>query len=150
MEAIEQYQKPSKAEQKLAKEAYRKLMDIHSCIQSEIIEIILPETNEKIALPKSALKQFVEILKAMGEGKRSSIVLLHSKLTTQKAAEILNCSRPHVVKLLEEGKINFTKVGKHRRILLEDILTYKQSMKAEQKKLLIEIMQFDDEIGIDK
>lgn len=57
----------------------------------------------------------------MSEGKPISIVSIATEVTTQKAVEILGCSRPHLVKLLEGGKINFTKVGKHRRILLEDV-----------------------------
>jgi excisionase family DNA binding protein len=88
-----------------------------------------------------------DILKAMSEGKPISIVPIAAEVTTQKAAEILGCSRPYVVKLLEEGKINFTKVGKHRRIKLEDVLLYKQHLKEEQKKHLIDIMNFDEEIG---
>jgi hypothetical protein len=53
-----------------------------------------------------------------------------------------------LVKLLEEGKISFTKVGKHRRIRYEDVLQYKKKMKEEQKRLLIEIMKSDQESGL--
>ena len=66
----------------------------------------------------------------------------------QKAAEILGCSRPHLIKLLENGEIEYTKVGKHRRIMFEDIITYRQKMKEQQKKHLIDIMSFDEESGL--
>lgn len=56
--------------------------------------------------------------------------------------------RVGLVKLLEEGKISFTKVGKHRRIRYEDVINYKKKMKAEQKRLLIEIMKSDEETGL--
>jgi hypothetical protein len=52
------------------------------------------------------------------------------------------------VKLLEEGKIEYTKVGKHRRIKYEDVIRYKQEMKEEQKKHLIDIMNADEELGL--
>jgi excisionase family DNA binding protein len=55
----------------------------------------------------------------MSQGKPISIVPFATEVTTQKAAGILGCSRPYLVKLLEEGKIEFTKVGKHRRIRFE-------------------------------
>ncbi|MEY4861049.1 MAG: hypothetical protein RL059_748, partial [Bacteroidota bacterium] len=71
-----------------------------------------------------------------------------TEVTTQKAAEILGCSRPYLVKLLEEGKIEFTKVGKHRRIMFEDVLKYKQLMKEAQKKNIIDMMNFDEELGL--
>lgn len=57
-------------------------------------------------------------------------------------------TRPFIVKLLEEGKIEFTKVGKHRRVKVEDVLRYKRQMKEEQKKHLIDIMNFDGEMGL--
>jgi excisionase family DNA binding protein len=74
-----------------------------------------------------------DILKAMGEGKSISIIPVSNEVTTQRAAEILGCSRPHFVKILEEGKIPFTKIGKHRRILLEDVLQFKELMKKSRK-----------------
>ena len=66
----------------------------------------------------------------------------------EKAAEILGCSRPHLIKLLEDGEIEFTKVGKHRRIMFEDITKYKKQMKENQKKHIIDIMNSDEEIGL--
>jgi len=84
----------------------------------------------------------------MSEGKPITIVPVATEVTTQKAAEILGCSRPYLVKLLEEGEINYTKVGKHRRILLEDVLKFKSKMKQQQKKHIIDIMNFDEETGL--
>lgn len=89
-----------------------------------------------------------DILKAMGQGKPISIVPVATEVTTQKAAEILGCSRPHLVRLLEEGKIAFTKVGKHRRIKFEDVIKYKEQMRGEQQQHIIDIMNFDEEMGL--
>ena len=69
-------------------------------------------------------------------------------MTTQAAADILGCSRPHLVKLLEQGEISYTKIGKHRRVRFEDVMNYKGRMKAKQKELLIQIMQADQESGL--
>ena len=52
------------------------------------------------------------------------------------------------MKLLEEGKIAYTKVGKHRRVQFEDVADYKRKMKSQQKELLINIMKSDEEIGL--
>jgi len=84
----------------------------------------------------------------MGEGKPVSIVPVETEVTTQKAAEILGCSRPHLVKLLEDGEIVYTKVGKHRRIRLEDVLKFQKQMKENQKRKIIEIMNFDEQKGL--
>jgi excisionase family DNA binding protein len=84
----------------------------------------------------------------MGEGKLISVVPIATEVTTQAAAEILGCSRPHLVKLLEEGKIAFTKVGKHRRIKFDDIVNYREEMKQKQKQHIIDIMNADEETGL--
>ena len=69
-------------------------------------------------------------------------------MTTQAAAEMLGCSRPHLVQLLESGKIPFTKVGKHRRVNYEDVRKYREEMKSDQKSRIIKMMQDDEELGL--
>lgn len=148
METLEQIRRPSKIEQKVAIESYNALATALEHINSDQTEIEIEETKEKIKIPIRALKLLGDILKAMSEGKPISIVPVATEVTTQKAAEILGCSRPHLVKLLEEGKIEYTKVGKHRRLKFEDIFKYRQKMKNEQKKHIVDIMNFDEEIGL--
>jgi hypothetical protein len=53
-----------------------------------------------------------------------------------------------LVRLLEEGKIPFTKVGKHRRIKYEDIIKFKQEMKSKQRNKIQELMKLDEESGL--
>ena len=71
-----------------------------------------------------------------------------TEMTTQAAAELLGCSRPHFVKLLENGEIPFTKVGRHRRVKFEDVMNYKKAMKLKQEALLIKMMKSDEELGL--
>lgn len=148
MQVLEQMKRPSKAEQKAASRSYSALASVIEQIRSEEPEIEIEETNDKIKVPLSALKLLGDILKAMSEGKLISIVPIATEVTTQAAAEFLGCSRPHLVKLLEEGKIEFTKVGKHRRIKFDDIMKYKKEMKKQQKQHIIDIMNSDEETGL--
>lgn len=146
----EQIKKLSKMEQKVAIESYSALASVIDQINSgeTEIEIEIEETNDKIKIPLRALKLLGDILKAMGQGKLISIVPIATEVTTQAAAEILGCSRPHLVKLLEDGKIAFVKVGKHRRIKFEDVMKYKQQTKEKQKQNIIDIMNSDEETGL--
>ena len=132
----------------MAIESYSALSSILSQLKQDDTEIEIEETNDRIKIPFKALKLLSEILKSMSEGNPISIVPIATEVTTQKAAEILGCSRPHLVKLLEQGEIDFTMVGRHRRILFEDVIKYKNEMKQKQKKHIIDIMNFDDEIGL--
>ncbi len=84
----------------------------------------------------------------MSEGQPISLVPIATELTTQAAAEFLGCSRPHLVKLLENGTIPFTKVGKHRRILFEDVVKYKKNAKSDQERRIVEMMRKDEELGL--
>ncbi|PVW15179.1 helix-turn-helix domain-containing protein [Marixanthomonas spongiae] len=140
--------KPSKDEQKIAIESYDALASVIEQLRSDNPEIEIEETQERIKIPLSALKLLGDILKAMSEGKPFSLVPIATEVTTQKAAEILGCSRPHLVKLLEDGKIDFTKVGKHRRVRFEDVMKYKKHMKKIQKQHIIDIMKSDEELGV--
>lgn len=140
--------KPSKDEQKVAMESYDALATVIEQLKTDNPEVEIEETNEKIKIPISALKILGDVVKAMSQGKPFSIVSITTEVTTQSAAEILGCSRPHLVKLLESGEIAFTKVGKHRRIRFEDVIAYKKKMKAAQKQHIIDIMQSDEELEL--
>lgn len=132
----------------MALKSYEELESAIQQLRSQEPEIEIEETNEKIKIPFRALQLLSDILKAMSEGKPISIVPVATEITTQKAAEILGCSRPYLIKLLERGEIQYTKVGKHRRIMFEDIIAYRQKMKEQQKQNLVDIMDFDEEIGL--
>jgi excisionase family DNA binding protein len=148
MNSPNQINKPSKDDRLLAIESYKALHSALKNIHSLNPEIEIQETQDKIKIPLKALNLLTDILKAMSEGKPISIVPLSTEVTTQKAAEILGCSRPHVVKLLEKGEIEFTKVGRHRRIKYEDLIQYKLSFKKKQRERLIAMMRSDEESGL--
>lgn len=144
METKETIFSPTKSEQNAAFDSYSILSKILSNYGSEFAEIKIDTNNAGIKVPQKALLIFRDILKEMSEGNGISISPIVKQISTQKAAEILGCSRPHLVQLLEDGKIDFVKVGKHRRIILADVLKFKQTLKSQQKKLLIELMQADE------
>lgn len=145
---MDEIRRPTKEEQKAAMESYDALASTLKQLHSEYPEIEIEETNERIKIPLNALKLLAKILKETSQGKPISIVPIATEITTQAAAELIGCSRPHLIKLLEKGEIKFTKIGKHRRIKYQDVLEYKKKVKAEQRKLLLEIMQADEESGL--
>lgn len=148
MNYLEDIKRPTKQEQKMAMESYTALSAMLEQMESKNPEIEIAETDEKIRIPLHALKLLVKILKATSQGQPISIIPIATEMTTQAAAELLGCSRPHLVKLLETGEIAFTKVGKHRRVKFEDLMNHKKKKKAEREALLLEIMKGDEELGL--
>ena len=80
------------------------------------------EQDVPIELPASAVNLLLDILGAMAAGQGIAIVPEDAELTTAQAADLLNVSRPYLIKLLDIERIPYGKVGKHRRIRTEDII----------------------------
>ena len=141
---------PTHQERQLANEGFQKLIDMIDEINhpENIPEISLLETGEPIKIPLKVLKMLAEILKNFRDGNAVSIVPVGTSFTTQKAAEFLNCSRPHVTKLIDQGKLKAEMVGRHRRIQFKDLMEFKKSMVAERKESLIKLMRDSEELGL--
>jgi len=105
------------------------------------------DVTHQIELPTSSLTLLMSILGELAAGNAVQVVPVHAELTTQEAANILNVSRPHMVKLLEEGKLPFHKTGRHRRILFADLMKYKDQRDAESIQALRELAEQSQELG---
>jgi excisionase family DNA binding protein len=101
-----------------------------------------------VIVPREAFELFLEILGQMANGNAVTIVPVHAELTTQEAADMLNVSRPHLIELLEAGKIRFHRVGTHRRIRVSDLLAYRQLDEAERKAVLDGLTQEAQKLGL--
>lgn len=84
---------------------------------------------QSFVLPAAAVRLLTEMLTLLAQGRSVAVMPDDAELTTQQTADMLNVSRPHVVKLLEENALPHHKVGTHRRVLLRDLIAY-QSRRA--------------------
>lgn len=85
------------------------------------------------------MKALANALDQLAEGKAVDATTPNEELTTQQAANLLNVSRPYLVKLIEEQQIPHRKVGTHRRILLCDLMAYKNSVDSKRRRVLDEL-----------
>jgi excisionase family DNA binding protein len=104
--------------------------------------------EETLQLPAPAVKMLVRILEEMARGNAVTLIPVHAELTTQEAADMLNISRPSLIQLLDEGKIDYRKVGTHRRIRFDALMAFKRQADAERRAALAELAAYDQEIGI--
>jgi excisionase family DNA binding protein len=102
--------------------------------------VIDAENAEPIELPAGAVTLLMDILDAMASGQVLTLISENAELTTMQAADILNVSRPFLIKLLEEGQIPYRKVGKHRRIRTEDMLNYRRAIDQKREAALDQLV----------
>jgi excisionase family DNA binding protein len=106
------------------------------------------EQDNPIELPAGAVALLMDILEAMAAGRGVTIIPENAELTTVEAAEALNVSRPFLIKLLDEGAIPHRKVGRHRRIRMEDVMAYKARDDREREAALDELVREAQEMDM--
>jgi len=97
-------------------------------------------------MPENLKRLLLDLLTQITRNEPVAIMPLEAQLTTKEAADLLGVSRPHLVKLLEQGEIPFTRVGKHRRVLLKDIVRYQEQTREEA---LDNLQRQAQELGFD-
>ncbi|GAB5100463.1 helix-turn-helix domain-containing protein [Caballeronia sp. GAWG1-1] len=106
------------------------------------------EKAHQVELPTSALRLLVDILAELADGNAVRVVPVHAELTTQEAADLLNVSRPHLVKLLESNALPFRKTGKHRRVRFTDLMRYKAERDQESEQAMEALTRQAQELGM--
>ena len=104
--------------------------------------------GEQIPLPSSLFQLLKRVVSHLSRGQAVTIIPINKEVTTQEAADILNVSRPYLIKMLEEEKIPYVTVGAHRRIPLHTLLDYKQRRDEERLEAIREMAQMSQDLGI--
>lgn len=95
--------------------------------------------GDQVILPEPVAQVLREVVSAMAVGQAVTLAHIGTVLTTQQAAEVLGVSRPTVVRLLDSGEIPYTSPGRHRRVLLADVLAYRERSAVARRKVLDEM-----------
>jgi excisionase family DNA binding protein len=103
----------------------------------------------EFVLSAGAVQLLGTILTEVARGNSVAAVPVQAELTTQQAADLLNVSRPYLIKLLDEGKIPHHKSGSHRRIALRDVLDYKRNADERRERVLAELADLGQDLDSD-
>ena len=103
--------------------------------------------GQTISIPEAVFYVFERVAEVMARGDAITVVPVGKEVTTQQAADLLNVSRQYLVRLLDEGRIQFRKTGKHRRLRVQDVLSFKEQRDKNRRAGRRELSQLTQEFG---
>ncbi len=104
--------------------------------------------DKPLELPAGAVALLMEILQAIAAGRGVTVIPENAELTSVQAAEVLNVSRPFLIKLLDDNVLPHRKVGKHRRIRMEDVMAYRSKIDRDREAVLDQLAREAQEMGM--
>lgn len=104
---------------------------------------------EELTVPREAVTVLSQVLVYMAAGQTVSVFPSAAELTTQQAADLLSVSRPYLIGLLESGEIDYRKVGSHRRVRMESLLSYRRRDDAHRRAAADALSAETRELGLD-
>jgi excisionase family DNA binding protein len=112
------------------------------------LRLQIPDSRKpvEITLTPAMSDLLLEVLRHVGSGHAVTLVPIQELLTTQQAGDLLNVSRPHLIKLLEQQAMPYSLVGRHRRVRAEDVFAYKAKRDEERAKALDELISGDADL----
>lgn len=102
----------------------------------------------QIHVPDELYALLRDVVDALSQGLAITIAPHNTMLTTQEAADLLNISRPTLVRLLTDGEISYTMRGRHRRVMLRDILDYRERTGRQRRRDLDQMAADGQDAGL--
>jgi excisionase family DNA binding protein len=82
----------------------------------------------RIEVPPATLRVLARVLAMMASQQVFLFYPADTELTTRQAADLLGVSRPFLIARLEAGDLPFRKVGRHRRMRMDDVVADSESI----------------------
>ncbi|WP_248285215.1 helix-turn-helix domain-containing protein [Alteriqipengyuania abyssalis] len=136
---------PTEDEAQKAGEALEALASALTPAGALPIQVTSNGETTRIELPKALGQLVLDLLAHVSREEMVTFVPYGAELTTNQAADLLNVSRPHLIKLLNDQEIDFHKVGSHRRVKSEDVLAYKRKRDTARSSALDRMQQLGQE-----
>ncbi|QJU52691.1 excisionase family DNA-binding protein [Herbiconiux sp. KACC 21604] len=117
---------------------------------SNVFKLTIAGEDSPLEIPAEMTDVVISALENLAAGHQVSVMSRDDELTTVQAAEVLNVSRPYLIKLLESGEINYRMVGSHRRVKTDSLLTFKARDDARAHAAADELVRLSEDMGFDR
>lgn len=134
------------APQTISPEDHERLARIIALLSQSGVKLASAE-GETVEILESLRPTMQRLAEMLAADKAIFLTGISKSLTVHQAADILNVPYTHVIALLDDDTIPSTTVGEQRRIQYDDLMAYYPVWKAEQKRLLDELTQLNEEMG---
>lgn len=124
------------------------LRELEEFINSFPVALLRSPEGRETLIPQEVYNALRDVVEALRRGQAITVAPHDTVLTTQEAADVLGISRPTFVKILERGDIEYTKPGRHRRVLLSDVLAYQRRSREETRRGLDELVDISEDAGL--
>lgn len=106
--------------------------------------------GEQLPLPMEVYEVLKRVVAAMSRQRGVTIAPVEQQLTTQQAADLLGISRPTLVKLIKEGKLQSEQPSgsRHRRLRLAEVLEYQRQQRRDRDEALTQLVRDAEEDGL--
>ena len=131
-----------------AVEELERFLRRHPDVAAALVSLAADDDDTTLEIPGHALRLLVDMLAQIANGNAVTVAPVHAELTTQQAADLLNVSRPYVVKLLDDEQIPYRRVGNRRRVLLADLLEYQHRDLAHRRKVADQLTGEAQRLGL--
>ncbi|WP_210418264.1 helix-turn-helix domain-containing protein [Ruania zhangjianzhongii] len=129
-------------------------LDAHEGIHGTRVRprCLLVGENDQVELPAPMYQLLLQVVESLRAGRAVTVAPHATTLTTQQAADLLGVSRPTVVRLIDAGELPAERPGNRRKVLLRDVLDYRERRRAQQYEMLaataIDIDDEDDPVAV--
>lgn len=103
--------------------------------------------GESLPLPETIVYVLERVVEVMARGDSITVVPVGREVTTQQAADLLSVSRQYLIRLLDAGRIPFRRTGNHRRLRVEDVLSFKEKRDKDRRAGVRELSRMTEARG---
>jgi excisionase family DNA binding protein len=133
-----------------AESAGELLARIDALLGTRRIGRLIGPDGDEVEIPPSVFAALRLVAAAMAQGQAVTVAPHDLELTTQEAADLLHVSRPHLIKLLDKGDLPHHRMSddpkSHRRVLLKDVMAYRQERQQTRRGLLRGLTQESQDV----